>query len=216
MPSKKMPTAHAGQDAAARATKSFGRYAAVFPKKHPYLGAAGALVLGLMAGGVGKVPANQVPAATAVAPVTSTVTTTITAPAAAAETVTVTPQPADPSAMAMVAPAATVTTTVTAPPLPAPTVTVTAPAPAPATVTTTVTSTANPAGFAQLPKATATKTTTKTVTKSTTSKPKSSSLDPHFGTCAEAKAHGYGHYRAGVDPEYDWYRDADGDGVVCE
>lgn len=41
-------------------------------------------------------------------------------------------------------------------------------------------------------------------------------LDPQFGTCKEAKAHGYGPYYEGEDPEYDWYRDADGDGVVCE
>jgi hypothetical protein len=27
---------------------------------------------------------------------------------------------------------------------------------------------------------------------------------------------GYGNYVKGVDPEYDWYRDADGDGIVCE
>lgn len=40
--------------------------------------------------------------------------------------------------------------------------------------------------------------------------------DPRFNTCKEAKAHGYGHYRQGQDPEYDWYRDADHDGVVCE
>ena len=40
--------------------------------------------------------------------------------------------------------------------------------------------------------------------------------DPRFGTCREAKAAGYGPYRRGSDPEYDWYRDADGDGVVCE
>ena len=32
----------------------------------------------------------------------------------------------------------------------------------------------------------------------------------------EAKANGYGPYYAGIDPEYDWYRDADSDGVVCE
>lgn len=41
-------------------------------------------------------------------------------------------------------------------------------------------------------------------------------VDPRFSTCKEAKAHGYGHYRQGEDPEYDWYRDADHDGVVCE
>jgi hypothetical protein len=40
--------------------------------------------------------------------------------------------------------------------------------------------------------------------------------DPRFGTCAEARANGYGPYYRGQDPEYDWYRDADGDGVVCE
>ena len=39
---------------------------------------------------------------------------------------------------------------------------------------------------------------------------------PLFRTCAEAKSHGYGPYRAGVDPEYEHYRDADGDGLVCE
>ena len=27
---------------------------------------------------------------------------------------------------------------------------------------------------------------------------------------------GYGPYRSGVDAEYDWYRDRDHDGVVCE
>ncbi|REF37153.1 endonuclease YncB(thermonuclease family) [Thermasporomyces composti] len=41
-------------------------------------------------------------------------------------------------------------------------------------------------------------------------------LDPRFSTCKEAIAHGYGPYYRGKDPEYDWYRDADGDGVVCE
>jgi hypothetical protein len=39
---------------------------------------------------------------------------------------------------------------------------------------------------------------------------------PRFGTCREAKGNGYGPYRQGQDPEYDWYRDADDDGVVCE
>ena len=43
-----------------------------------------------------------------------------------------------------------------------------------------------------------------------------STLDPRFGTCGEAIDAGYGPYYAGQDPEYDWYRDADKDGVVCE
>jgi len=40
--------------------------------------------------------------------------------------------------------------------------------------------------------------------------------DPRFGSCSEATAHGYGPYVRGRDPEYSWYRDGDGDGVVCE
>jgi len=42
-----------------------------------------------------------------------------------------------------------------------------------------------------------------------------SGADPHYGTCAEAKANGYGPYRSG-DTEYDWYKDQDGDGITCE
>lgn len=44
----------------------------------------------------------------------------------------------------------------------------------------------------------------------------SSSLDPRFSTCSQAKSRGYGPYIRGVDPEYSWYRDADKDGRVCE
>ena len=40
--------------------------------------------------------------------------------------------------------------------------------------------------------------------------------DPRFGTCKEAIKNGYGPYYDGVDEEYDWYRDADSDGAVCE
>ena len=40
--------------------------------------------------------------------------------------------------------------------------------------------------------------------------------DPRFGTCKEAIKNGYGPYYDGVDEEYDWYRDADSDGTVCE
>jgi hypothetical protein len=42
------------------------------------------------------------------------------------------------------------------------------------------------------------------------------SLDPRYGTCDEAIKAGHGDYRKGVHPEYDWYKDADGDGIVCE
>ncbi|MCA2219953.1 thermonuclease family protein [Nonomuraea aurantiaca] len=40
--------------------------------------------------------------------------------------------------------------------------------------------------------------------------------DRRFRTCGEANAAGYGPYRKGVDPEYAWYQDRDGDGLVCE
>jgi hypothetical protein len=46
--------------------------------------------------------------------------------------------------------------------------------------------------------------------------PPNPGTDPRFDTCAEAIDNGYGPYYRGQDPEYDWYRDADGDGVVCE
>lgn len=41
-------------------------------------------------------------------------------------------------------------------------------------------------------------------------------LDPNYGTCSLAQANGAGPYVQGVDPEYEWYRDRDKDGVVCE
>lgn len=41
-------------------------------------------------------------------------------------------------------------------------------------------------------------------------------VDPRFPTCTAAIAAGYGPYYQGVDPEYDWYIDRDGDGIVCE
>lgn len=39
--------------------------------------------------------------------------------------------------------------------------------------------------------------------------------DPRFSYCYEANDAGYGPYHQG-EPEYLWYDDADGDGVVCE
>jgi hypothetical protein len=41
-------------------------------------------------------------------------------------------------------------------------------------------------------------------------------VDPRFPTCTAAIAAGYGPYYQGIDPEYDWYIDRDGDGIVCE
>ncbi|MFI0420305.1 excalibur calcium-binding domain-containing protein [Spongiactinospora sp. 9N601] len=38
---------------------------------------------------------------------------------------------------------------------------------------------------------------------------------PRYASCEEANAHGYGNYRKGEHPEYKWYVDRDGDGVVC-
>lgn len=43
-----------------------------------------------------------------------------------------------------------------------------------------------------------------------------SGADPRFSTCKEAKRNGYGPYTKGSDPEYDWYRDANKNGIVCE
>ncbi|MEV5410268.1 thermonuclease family protein [Thermopolyspora sp. NPDC052614] len=40
--------------------------------------------------------------------------------------------------------------------------------------------------------------------------------DPRYRTCGDANAAGYGPYVRGKDPEYSWYQDRDGDGVVCE
>ena len=42
------------------------------------------------------------------------------------------------------------------------------------------------------------------------------STDPRFDYCYEANDAGYGPYYRGSDPEYYWYEDRDGDGIVCE
>lgn len=47
-------------------------------------------------------------------------------------------------------------------------------------------------------------------------KPQAPSTDPRYPTCAAAKKAGHGPYRRGIDREYSWYIDRDGDGVVCE
>jgi len=49
-----------------------------------------------------------------------------------------------------------------------------------------------------------------------TTTPVGGGTDPRFATCREANAHGYGPYRRGIDPEYAWYIDRDGDGLDCE
>lgn len=47
--------------------------------------------------------------------------------------------------------------------------------------------------------------------------PSTRTTDPKFSSCAEAKRNGYKRkYVRGVDPEYYYYRDGDGDGTVCE
>lgn len=56
----------------------------------------------------------------------------------------------------------------------------------------------------------------RSTTTTTTSGGGGGGLDPRFDYCYQATAAGYGPYYQGTDPEYDWYTDADGDGVVCE
>lgn len=41
-------------------------------------------------------------------------------------------------------------------------------------------------------------------------------IEPNYGSCEAVKMVGAGPYTQGVDPEYDFYRDGDNDGVVCE
>ncbi|WP_026256759.1 excalibur calcium-binding domain-containing protein [Actinopolymorpha alba] len=46
--------------------------------------------------------------------------------------------------------------------------------------------------------------------------PREGDLDPRYRTCAQVRAHGYGPYYIGKDPEYFWYPDRNRDGVVCD
>lgn len=81
--------------------------------------------------------------------------------------------------------------------LPAPTVYVDAPAPPPARIVAAPAPAPTPSAVEPAPAG-------------------GGGTDPRFGTCKAANAAGYGPYRQGTDPEYDWYRDADNDGLVCE
>jgi len=55
-----------------------------------------------------------------------------------------------------------------------------------------------------------------TASGATTTASNNGALDPRFPYCTQAIAAGFGPYYRGQDPEYTWYRDADGDGIVCE
>lgn len=57
--------------------------------------------------------------------------------------------------------------------------------------------------------------TASTKPRTTTKKP-TPTTDKRYDTCKEANAHGLGPYYKGIDPEYYWYIDRDGDGKVCE
>ena len=46
--------------------------------------------------------------------------------------------------------------------------------------------------------------------------PAGGALDARYPYCSNAIAAGLGPYTQGIDREYEWYRDGDGDGVVCE
>jgi len=47
-------------------------------------------------------------------------------------------------------------------------------------------------------------------------RPQARTPDPNYGNCKQVKANHAGPYVRGQDPEYAYYRDSDGDGVVCE
>lgn len=66
------------------------------------------------------------------------------------------------------------------------------------------------------PKPTSKPTSKPTPKPTSESTPPPSGNDPRFRTCAEANKNGYGPYYRDRDPEYHWYQDRDGDGIVCE
>ncbi|TDC42094.1 excalibur calcium-binding domain-containing protein [Micromonospora sp. KC213] len=89
--------------------------------------------------------------------------------------------------------------------------TATAPAPAATTPRPAVAATTKPTAK---PAATTRKPAPKPTTRKPT--PAAPKTDPRFDTCREANREGYGPYEEGKDPEYEWYQDRDGDGIVCE
>jgi excalibur calcium-binding domain-containing protein len=58
--------------------------------------------------------------------------------------------------------------------------------------------------------------TTSSPSPSLSPSPSADTVDPRFSSCDEANRNGYGPYRRDQDPEYWWYRDRNGDGVVCQ
>src|SRR5450830_348328 len=121
-----------------------------------------------------------------------------TSPAAASLTPTTTPTTTPtPSAPSPVAPIATPSATPAPADPPATQAPAPAVAPAPAPALAPAPATQAPAPVVQAP-------------------PVASTNDPQFATCKAAIAAGYGNYVRDKDPEYAWYNDRDGDGVVCE
>ncbi|PVU83822.1 hypothetical protein DDP54_13420 [Cellulomonas sp. WB94] len=141
--------------------------------------------------GCGKQVTEQTaPDATSATPTPTLTPVTTPTPSAPSPAPTAKPSttsaPADPPATQAPAPAPATT--------PAPAI---APAPAVAPAPAEAPAPAAPAPVVQAPPAT-------------------SANDPQFATCKAAIAAGYGNYVQGNDPEYAWYNDRDGDGVVCE
>lgn len=130
--------------------------------------------------------------------------------------------PAPPSTNPVAAPAPTVTVTATqtvAAPTVATTATATTTVTATATTTATATVTADPPLTVVEQESTSEQTSKAGFAQAAVEQTRASdsgSTDTRFSSCTKAKAAGYGPYRQGADPEYDWYDDRDNDGVVCE